>query len=237
MPETSASMNRRHFLTAAATGAAVFAVSGLVRPFQALAAGDIILPALPYPMDALAPHISKRTLEFHYGKHHAGYVRKANAFLEGTDLKGLAIEQIIQKTAGDPALKNIFNNAAQVFNHTFYWHSMKPGGGGRPSGGLAEAVEKAFGGYEGFVKTFSDTAKGRFGSGWAWLAVHDGKLTVLDTLNADTPIAHGMTPLLTLDVWEHAYYLDYQNRRGDYVQHWLDYLVNWDFAADAYKAS
>ncbi len=224
-------VNRRDFLRTAATGVAALAVASAFGPMQALAAGSKLeLPPLPYAMDALEPSISKRTLEFHYGKHHAGYVKKANAALKGAGMGNLSIEEIIFRTSGDPAKTNIFNNVAQAFNHSFYWNSMKPGGGGRSDGVLAREINDAFGSYEGFVKAFSKAATGQFGSGWAWLVRYNGKLRVVKTANADTPVAHGMTPVLTIDVWEHAYYLDYQNRRGDYVAAWLDNLVNWDFA-------
>jgi len=190
------------------------------------------LPALPYPKDALEPHISASTLDFHHGKHHNTYVVNLNNLTKDTPLAGASLEQIIRETVGDAAKAGIFNNAAQVWNHTFYWHCMKKGGGGKPSGKLAEAIDKAFGGYDKFVEEFKTAAVTQFGSGWAWLVSENGALKVVKTPNADTPLAHGQTALLTVDVWEHAYYLDYQNRRPDYVQAFLDHLVNWDFVAE-----
>jgi superoxide dismutase, Fe-Mn family len=187
------------------------------------------LPELPYPKDALAPHISAKTLDFHHGKHHSAYVTNLNKLLEGTDLIGEPIESIIKKTAKNPDRAGIFNNAAQVWNHTFYWHSMKPGAGGAPTGAAAEKIKADFGGYDAFVQQFKDASLTQFGSGWAWLVLRDGKSEIMKTSNADTPLAHGIKPLLTVDVWEHAYYLDYQNRRGDYFDAFIKNLVNWDF--------
>ncbi|WP_028321639.1 superoxide dismutase [Desulfatiglans anilini] len=189
----------------------------------------ITLPDLPFSKDALSPAISATTLDFHHGKHHQTYVANLNKLLEGTDLAGKTLENIIEKTAGSPDRAGIFNNAAQVWNHTFYWHSMKPGGGGSPSGAAAQKIQSDFGGYDAFAKQFKDAALTQFGSGWAWLVLGEGKLAVMKTSNADTPIAHGLKPLLTVDVWEHAYYLDYQNRRGDYVDAFIQKLINWDF--------
>jgi len=189
----------------------------------------IILPELPFSKDALSPAISATTLDFHHGKHHQTYVANLNKLLEGTDLAGKTLENIIEKTAGSPDRAGIFNNAAQVWNHTFYWHCMKPGGGGAPSGAAAQKIQADFGGHDAFVKQFKDAALTQFGSGWAWLVLREGKLAVMKTSNADTPIAHGLKPLLTVDVWEHAYYLDYQNRRGDYVDAFIQKLINWDF--------
>lgn len=195
------------------------------------AQSGIELPSLPYPENALEPYISARTMGFHYGKHHRGYVDKTNRFVAGTGWEKMDLETIIQKSAGKPEQTSIFNNAAQVFNHTFYWQSMKPGGGGRPDGRLGREIKAVFGSYEGFAKEFADMAGSQFGSGWAWLVRDAAGLKIIKTANADTPAVHGMTPLLTIDVWEHAYYLDYQNRRGDYIQAFLNHLVNWDFAA------
>jgi len=184
------------------------------------------LPKLPWADTALEPHITANTLSFHYGKHHAAYVSKLNASLEGTADGGKSLEELI--TSGD---KKYFNNAAQAWNHTFYWNSMKPGGGGEPSGKMAELINASFGDYATFKSKFAAAAGGQFGSGWAWLVKGaDGKLSIETTGNADTPLAHGRTALLTCDVWEHAYYLDFQNRRPDYVAAFLDHLVNWDFA-------
>ncbi|MCB1322114.1 MAG: superoxide dismutase [Leptospiraceae bacterium] len=190
----------------------------------------ITLPDLPYAKDALAPHISANTLDFHYGKHHNAYVTKLNDAINGTDLAGASLEDIIKKTAGDSARSGIFNNAAQVWNHTFYWNSMKPGGGGAPSGAIGDKINAAFGSFDKFKEEFKNAAATQFGSGWAWLIEDGGKLAVMKTLNADLPLAHGKKALLCIDVWEHAYYLDYQNRRPDYITTFLDHLVNWDFA-------
>lgn len=188
------------------------------------------LPKLPYGADALEPHISANTLSFHHGKHHAAYVTNLNKLIAGTDLEKAPLEHIICATAGVADKSGIFNNAAQVWNHTFYWHSMKPGGGGRPSGDIAGAMDKDLGGYEGFVEQFKQAGATQFGSGWAWLVLKDGKLQVTKTPNAEVPLTSGAVPLLTMDVWEHAYYLDFQNRRPDYIGAFLNHLVNWDFA-------
>jgi Fe-Mn family superoxide dismutase len=225
-------INRRLFLAQSASLVALgCASSRAAAPAAAPSTGPITLPPLPYAQNALEPVISARTLSFHYGKHHAGYVRKLNAAIQGTDLAKKPLEAIVKAVAGKPAQAGVFNNAAQVFNHTFYWKSMKPGGGGKPAGKVAAAIDKAFGSYDAFAKAFAGAAGTQFGSGWAWLVADGGKLAVVKTGNADTPIAHGKKPILTIDVWEHAYYLDYQNRRADYVKAWMEKLVNWDFAA------
>ncbi len=185
------------------------------------------LPPLPYGEDALAPHISAQTLQFHHGKHHATYVTNLNGFVENdASLQGKSLEEIILASDG-----GVFNNAAQVWNHTFFWHSMRPGGGGAPSGALAAAIDAAFGSLDGFRTAFADAAKTQFGSGWAWLVAGENGLEVMKTANADLPMKHGRKALLTIDVWEHAYYLDYQNRRPDFITAFLDHLVDWDFAA------
>jgi Fe-Mn family superoxide dismutase len=189
----------------------------------------IELPSLPYAKDALEPHISARTLEFHHEKHHNTYVVNANKFIEGTDLAGEDLESIMKKTAGDEGKIPVFNNTAQVWNHSFYWQCMKPNGGGQPSGDVAARINADFGGYEKFAEDFKTAGFTQFGSGWAWLVLKDGKLELMKTANADTPIAHGLKPLLTVDVWEHAYYLDYQNRRADYLSAFVENLINWDF--------
>ncbi len=189
----------------------------------------IMLPELPYAQDALEPVISARTLDFHHGKHHNAYVTNANAMIKGTDLEDLTVESIITKTAGDAERAGIFNNVAQAFNHAFYWKCLKPGGGGEPTGPVAAKIDQAFGSYEKFVEAFKTAGMTQFGSGWAWLVQDGDTLKIMKTANADTPLAHGLTPLLTADVWEHAYYLDYQNRRPDYLAAFLDELVNWDF--------
>ncbi len=184
------------------------------------------LPPLPYPEDALAPHISTETVALHYGKHHAGYVANVNRLAAGSAAEGARLEDLIVTASG-----GLFNNAAQVWNHTFYWHSMHPEGGGDPSGDLRAAVESSFGSVDGFRKQFVDAACGHFGSGWVWLVAGGDHLEVMSTANADLPQRHERTPLLTIDVWEHAYYLDYRNARPAYVERWIENLVNWEFAA------
>jgi len=184
------------------------------------------LPGLPFAKDALAPHISAETLEYHYGKHHQTYVTNLNKLIAGTEFENLSLEEIIKKASG-----GIFNNAAQVFNHTFYWNSLKAGGGGKPGGALLEAIESAFDSFDNFKKQFSQAAITQFGSGWAWLVKKpDGSLAIEATSNAATPLRDGKTPLLTCDVWEHAYYIDYRNARPKYVESFWN-LVNWDFVA------
>ena len=190
----------------------------------------IELPSLPYAIDALEPHVSRKTLEIHHGRHHRAYVEKAQSLVAGTPLANATLEQIIVETAGKKPQAVLFNNAAQVWNHTFYWHSLSPKGGGAPSGKIAELIQRDLGGPAAFAEAFKAAAVGQFGSGWAWLVLDGGKLAITATGNADTPLVHGQVPLLTADVWEHAYYLDYQNRRPDYVTTFLDKLVNWDFA-------
>ncbi|HQJ25746.1 MAG TPA: superoxide dismutase [Thermoleophilia bacterium] len=187
------------------------------------------LPPLPYAEDALEPEYSARTVSFHYGKHHRAYVDTLNKLVAGTDLAEKSLEEVITAVAGKADKQPVFNNAAQVWNHTFFWHSMKPGGGGAPTGAIAEKIE-ALGGHEKFVEDFKAAAVGRFGSGWAWLVVDNGELKIVSTPNAEMPAAPGVTPLLVVDVWEHAYYLDYQNLRPVYVQTFFDKLVDWDFA-------
>lgn len=190
------------------------------------------LPALPYDKTALEPTISAKTLEFHHGKHHQAYVTNLNNLIKDTPLADKSLENIIAAAAADlPAKQGVFNNAAQVWNHTFFWNCMKPNGGGKPSGALLSKIEAAFGSYEKFAEEFKAAAVGQFGSGWAWLVDDKGTLKITKTANADLPMAHGQKALLTVDVWEHAYYLDYQNRRPDFVQAFLDKLVNWDFVA------
>lgn len=187
----------------------------------------IELPALPWAKDALAPHISEETIDYHYGKHHNAYVTNLNKLIDGTDLASKSLEEIVKASEG-----GVFNNAAQVWNHTFYWNSMKPGGGGAPSGALAEAINGSFGSFDKFKEEFSAAAATQFGSGWAWLVKEGDKLSVMKTPNAETPLTkNGVTPLLTIDVWEHAYYVDYRNARPKYIETFLSSLANWDFAA------
>lgn len=190
----------------------------------------LTLPELPYNKKALEPHISERTLEFHHGKHHAAYVTNGNKLLEGTALEKADIETIIKESYGDATKVGIFNNAAQVWNHTFYWNSMKPNGGGAPTGAIAAKIDADFGGFDKFKEAFKTAATTQFGSGWAWLVLDGDKLKVEKTPNAELPLVKGQKAILTCDVWEHAYYLDFQNRRPDYVDIFLNNLVNWDFA-------
>ncbi len=189
----------------------------------------ISLPSLAYAKNALEPYISEKTIEFHHGRHHNAYVENARKLIEGTDLVNQPLEAVVERAVADPSKMALFNNAAQVWNHSFYWNCMKPGGGGAASGRIADQIAVAFGGYEKFAEQFKNAAMTQFGSGWAWLVLKDGRLEISKTGNADTPMAHGVKPLLTIDVWEHAYYLDYQNRRGDYIDAFLKHLVNWDF--------
>lgn len=194
------------------------------------------LPPLPYASNALEPYISQRTLEFHYGKHHQTYVTNLNNLIPGTPFETQTLEEIIMNTAKDAEKVAIFNNAAQIWNHTFYWHCLHPQGGKEPTGLLKTKIDETFGNYEAFRTAFKQAAISQFGSGWAWLIVDSSeKLQITKTGNADLPMAHHQTALLTCDVWEHAYYIDYQNRRPDYVDTFLDHLVNWDFVADNLK--
>ena len=188
------------------------------------------LPTLPYAYDALEPAISRRTLEFHHDKHHKTYVDTLNKLVEGKPLAREPLERVILDSSRDPSMQEIFNNAAQHWNHSFFWHCLKPGGGGKPSGEIARMIDRDLGGYDGFARKFKEAAAKQFGTGWAWLVLEHGRLTVTKTGDADLPLAHGQQALLTLDVWEHAYYLDYQNRRPDFIQAFLDKLLNWDFA-------
>jgi Fe-Mn family superoxide dismutase len=191
-----------------------------------------ILPSLPYADNALSPVISANTLGFHYGKHHKAYVDNLNKLVEGTEFANLSLEKIITLTAGKAEKSAIFNNAAQTWNHTFYWNSLSPKGGGEPPAGLKQKIQDSFGSLDACKKELAAAATTQFGSGWAWLVLDGSKLKVVKTANAETPITTGLKPLLTIDVWEHAYYLDYQNRRADYVNAVLDKLLNWDFAAE-----
>jgi len=197
--------------------------------FAAEAGGPFALPPLPYAESALAPTISAETLQYHYGKHHKGYVDVLNKLSEGKPEAGMKLEEVVMSASG-----LMFNAAAQVWNHSFYWDSLKPKGGGEPAGELAAAIKRDFGSFESFRKEFAQAALTLFGSGWAWLVLDGGKLKVIQTSNADSPMKHGQTALLCLDVWEHAYYIDYRNARAKYVDAVLDKLVNWDFAAANY---
>ena len=200
-------------------------------PMEQTKAGTFALPALPYAENALEPVISAKTISFHYGKHHQAYVNKLNELVAGTELAGLKLEDVIEKTAGKADKAGIFNNAAQVWNHTFYWNSLSPKGGGKPSGAIAKKIDADFGSYENFVKQFSDAGIAQFGSGWAWLVEDKGILKIVKTANAENPISQKSgKAILVLDVWEHAYYLDYQNRRADHLKAAIEKLINWEFA-------
>ena len=223
-------ITRRDFIMAA-SAITVTAMTGTWTR-SAFAANEIVLPPLPYPENALEPVISARTIKFHYGKHHQGYVNNINKLVAGTDLADMPLEKIIQKTAGQPDKAGIFNNAAQVWNHTFYWKSLNPKGGGKPPAALMQKIDSSFGNLDACLKELTTAATTQFGSGWAWLVQDGGKLKVVKTGNADNPMTRGMKPLLTIDVWEHAYYLDYQNRRADYVNGVLEKLIDWNFAAE-----
>ncbi len=191
----------------------------------------ITLPPLPWPDNALAPVISANTLSFHYGKHHKTYVDNINKMISGTEFADMSLEKIVIATAGKADKAGIFNNAAQVWNHTFYWHSLRGNGGGEPPAVLKQKIEAAFESVDACKKELSAAAVSQFGSGWAWLVLDSNKVRIVKTANAETPLTHGVKPLLTIDVWEHAYYLDYQNKRADHVNAVLDKLVNWEFAA------
>jgi Fe-Mn family superoxide dismutase len=187
----------------------------------------VTLPPLPYAHDALAPHMSKETLEYHHDKHHAAYVNNLNKLLDGKAEANKSLEEIILSSDG-----GVFNNAAQVWNHTFFWNCMKPQGGGKPTGELLAAIERDFGSFDKFKEEFSNAAATQFGSGWAWLVLDKNKLAVTKTSNADLPMKHGQKALLTIDVWEHAYYIDHRNARPKFIETFLTHLVNWDFVAD-----
>ncbi len=189
----------------------------------------ILLLDLPYAKNELEPFISAKTLDFHHGKHHKAYVDNTNKLIAGTNLADESLETIVKKTVGDAAKSGLFNNAAQVWNHSFYWQCMKPKGGGKPAGRVADKINETWGSFDKFAEELKNAGVTQFGSGWAWLVLDAGKLKVIKTANADTPIAHGLKPLLTVDVWEHAYYLDYQNRRPDYLATFIEKLINWDF--------
>ena len=190
-----------------------------------------VLPALPYADTALEPVMTAKTFSFHYAKHHKAYVDNLNNLIkDNAELSAMSLEALIKKVAGDSTKAGVFNYAAQVWNHTFFWNSMRPGGGGAPKGRIADKINASFGDFEKFKTAFSDAAKTQFGSGWAWLVEDGGKLAILKTGNAETPLTQGKKCLITLDVWEHAYYLDFQNRRPDYITAFLDKLVNWEFA-------
>ena len=226
--DSPAGFNRRQFL-GASLGALAFASLGGV-PAIARAASPIVLPPLPYADSALSPVISANTLGFHYGKHHKGYVDNLNKLIAGSDLADLSLDKIIAAVAGKADKTAIFNNAAQTWNHSFYWKSLRPNGGGEPPAALKQKIEASFGSVDALKKELAAAAMSQFGSGWAWLVADGDKLKVVKTANAELPLTAGLKPLLTIDVWEHAYYLDYQNRRADYVNALIDKLINWEFA-------
>ena len=245
--KTPDGLNRRSFLAATAGATLLFVSNGFSSASWAAAPekasqqgagtapkGDHAMmqfPALPYAENALEPVISAKTISFHYGKHHKGYFDNLNKLIAGTEFEGMPLEKIILATAGKADKTAIFNNAAQVWNHTFYWQSLSPKGGGTPPEKLKKQIDASFGSLDACIKELSAAAMGRFGSGWAWLVSDGGKLKVINTPNAETPITTSAKPLITIDVWEHAYYLDYQNRRADYVKDVLEKLLNWEFAA------
>jgi Fe-Mn family superoxide dismutase len=202
---------------------------------QPAAGGAFQLPSLPYAQSALEPYISARTMSFHYGKHHQAYVDNLNKLVAGTPWATQSLEMIIRDSAGKADRTALFNNAAQAWNHTFFWNSMTPGGGGKPSGRLLAMIEKSFGTFDNFKNAFVNAGVAQFGSGWVWLVQEGDTLKIVATPNADTPLAHGQTALLACDVWEHAYYLDYQNRRKDFLVAFLDHLANWTFAESQLK--
>ena len=226
-------LNRREFVAMVGTSAAAFSLAAS-EPSRAFAANQVSpgirLPPLPYAQNALAPYISENTISFHYGKHHQAYVKNTIDRIAGTELEKASLEEIIKAAAKNLSLSALFNNAAQVFNHNFYWNSMKPGGGGEPKGEIGKKIKESFGSFQGFVDAFSNAAATQFGSGWAWLVLENDGLKVVKTSNADTPFTTSAKPLITIDVWEHAYYLDYQNRRADYIKAFVEKLINWDFA-------
>jgi superoxide dismutase, Fe-Mn family len=221
-------LGRRDFLIATAGAAAALAMGGCSRTSQA--ASPHVLPPLPYAENALEPVITTNTIGYHYGKHHKGYVDNLNKLIEKTEYADLPLEKIITTTAGKADKATIFNNAAQVWNHTFYWKSMKPKGGGEPPVALKQKILASFSSVDACKKELASAAVSQFGSGWAWLVLDQDTLRVVKTANAEVPFTSGVKPLFTIDVWEHAYYLDYQNRRADYVNAVLDKLINWDFA-------
>ena len=225
-------MDRRTFVGSLISGC-IIAKTGMFALYGdsiANASPEITLPPLPYKEDALEPYISKRTIEFHYGKHHKAYVDNTNELAGAAGLGSLSLEEIIKKTAGSADRISIFNNAAQAWNHDFYWKSMLPGAR-KPNERLTKMINASFRSYDDFIKELQNAALTQFGSGWVWLVLEQGKLKVTKTSNADNPLVHGQVPLLTMDVWEHAYYLDYQNRRADYAKAVLGNLFNWEFAA------
>jgi Fe-Mn family superoxide dismutase len=227
-----AALTRRRFVTLTAVGSAVVAGGGVL-PRGSRAAAAFLQPPLPFAETALVPVISAQTIQFHYGKHHAGYFTQLNQLVANTAYAEMTLDEVIVKSAaaGD---QRIFNNSAQAANHSFYWECLKPGGN-PPRGPLAEAIERDFGTFQSFKDAYAQHATSLFGSGWVWLIENNGKLGFFDAANADTPVAHGMAPLAVIDIWEHAYYLDYQNRRADHVRAVIDNLINWDVVGTRLK--
>ncbi|MGQ0662288.1 MAG: superoxide dismutase [Pseudomonadota bacterium] len=229
----TARLSRREFVTAT-TATIVTAASTFPAPAIAQARAPYALPPLPYSDTALAPVISAQTMGFHYGRHHKGYVDNINRMVQGDPVGDLSLEELIKASAVNPNRVAHFNNAAMVWNHSLYWNSLKPGGGGPATGALKDKIDQDLGGYDKFKADFAAAANGQFGSGWAWLIADKGKLAITRTGNADTPLVRGAACLLVIDVWEHAYYLDYQNRRADYTAAVIDKLLNWDFANEQF---
>jgi len=226
-------ISRRDFILGSASTCAILGTGafGLLSCSRATSSSEIVaLPPLPYKEDALEPYISRTTIGYHYGKHHRAYVDKTNELIKGSSLDGLPLNEIVKLTAGAVDKTAIFNNAAQAWNHDFYWKSMVPKGP-KPGEDIAKRIDASFGGFDNFKIEFLNSAVTLFGSGWTWLVLDGNRLSIQQSFNADNPISHGKTPLLTIDVWEHAYYLDYQNRRKDYLSAIIDNLLNWDFAA------
>ncbi|MFB0823993.1 superoxide dismutase [Chromobacterium violaceum] len=236
MPDPNAELSRRGFLLSAAGSLAALALALPGLPGAAHASSAQVLPPLPYADNALEPVISARTIGFHYGKHHKAYLDNLNKLIAGRDYADLPLEDILTRSFGPAGDAAVFNNAAQLWNHTFYWRSMRPKGGGIPPQGLREKIEASFGSVDACKQQLAGAAISQFGSGWAWLVQDGDKLRVVKTGNADNPLTSGLTPLLNVDVWEHAYYLDYQNRRADYVNAVLDKLIDWEFAQRNLKA-
>ena len=226
-------MTRRYFLKTASGAACMILMGDL---FHHVSAADVFtLPPLPYPEDALEPVISAKTMSIHYGRHYQGYLSNLNRLVVGKNYAEMALEKIVLTTAGKPGEQLFFNNAAQAWNHAFYWKSLKPDGGGDPPDTLKQKIEKSFGSVETCKKQLAEAAISQFGSGWAWLVSDGNALKVVKTANAETPLTEGLKPLLTIDVWEHAYYLDYQNRRAEYVQAVIEKRINWNFALENLK--
>ena len=230
-----ARINRRQFLTGSLLGAAVLASDVLVKPGTINAASMVAFPPLPYAQNALEPHLSAKTVIIHYSRHHHSYMRTTNILVDNTELQGKGLEEIILESVGNPERKAILFNAAQAWNHNFYWNCMTPKGGGRPRGKLAHLIEDSFGDYDSFKKEFTGKANDLVGSGSVWLVLENGGMRISQTINGDSPLSGKWTPLLTLDVWEHAYYLDYQYRRDDYTSTFMDELVNWKFVENNLK--